>query len=59
MQPEKLPITHVPRHTGLSDELKAGVEALSGLSLDGVKVHYNSAKSEELNAEAYFYFGKS
>ncbi|HEX8241776.1 MAG TPA: DUF4157 domain-containing protein [Allosphingosinicella sp.] len=39
--------------TGLPDRLKAGVEALSGVSLDGVKVHYNSSRPAELNAHAF------
>ncbi|MDO7850649.1 eCIS core domain-containing protein [Hymenobacter convexus] len=39
--------------TGLPDKLKAGVENLSGYSLDDVKVHYNSAKPAELHAHAY------
>jgi hypothetical protein len=39
--------------TGLPDGLKAGVEALSGISLEGVKVHYNSAKPARLHALAY------
>jgi hypothetical protein len=39
--------------TGLPDQLKAGVEGLSGLALDDVKVHYNSAKPAQLNALAY------
>lgn len=39
--------------TGLPDNLKAGVESLSGLSLDEVKVHYNSSKPAELRALAY------
>ena len=39
--------------TGLPDQIKAGVENLSGISLDDVKVHYNSAKPKELNALAY------
>lgn len=39
--------------TGLPDRLKSGVEALSGVSLDGVKVHYNSAEPAQLNALAY------
>ncbi|MBF9221009.1 DUF4157 domain-containing protein [Hymenobacter sp. BT662] len=39
--------------TGLPDELKAGVENLSGHSLDDVQVHYNSAKPAELQAHAY------
>ena len=40
-------------NTGLPDELKAGIEKLSGLSMDNVKVHYNSSKPAELNALAY------
>lgn len=40
-------------HTGLPDQLKAGVEALSGISLDQVRVHYNSSKPEQLQAHAY------
>ena len=40
-------------NTGLPDNLKAGVESLSGVSLDNVKVHYNSSKPAQLNALAY------
>ena len=39
--------------TGLPDALKAGIENLSGYSLDDVKVHYNSAKPAQLQARAY------
>jgi hypothetical protein len=39
--------------TGLPDNLKAGIEALSGLSMDDVKVHYNSSKPAQLGAVAY------
>ncbi len=39
--------------TGLPDQLKAGVESLSGLSLDDVQVHYNSTGPAALNAHAY------
>ena len=39
--------------TGLPDNLKSGVENLSGHSLDDVKVHYNSAKPASLQAHAY------
>jgi hypothetical protein len=39
--------------TGLPDDLKAGVEALSGFSLDDVRVHYNSSKPAQLQALAY------
>ena len=40
-------------NTGLSDNLKAGIERLSGYSMDGVKVHYNSDKPAQLQAHAY------
>ncbi len=39
--------------TGLPDRLKAGIEALSGLSLDHVRVHYNSSRPARLQAHAY------
>jgi hypothetical protein len=39
--------------TGLPDDLKAGIENLSGYSLDNVKVHYNSPKPAQLQALAY------
>ncbi|MCG8420925.1 MAG: hypothetical protein MJE77_23640 [Proteobacteria bacterium] len=38
---------------GLPDRLKAGVERLSGLSMDDVRVHYNSSKAAPLQALAY------
>lgn len=42
-----------PNNTGLPDNLKSGVENLSGYSMDDVKVHYNSDKPAQLNALAY------
>ncbi|WP_430406303.1 DNA/RNA non-specific endonuclease [Fluviicola sp.] len=39
--------------TGLPDNLKSGVENLSGHSLDDVKVHYNSSQPANLQAHAY------
>lgn len=42
-----------PNQTGLPDNLKAGVEHLSGYSLDDVRVHYNSPKPAQLQALAY------
>lgn len=39
--------------TGLPDHLKSGVENLSGISMDDVKVHYASDKPAQLNAHAY------
>ncbi len=39
--------------TGLPDHLKAGIENLSGVSLDDVKVHYNSPAPAAVQALAY------
>jgi hypothetical protein len=39
--------------TGLPDQLKSGIENLSGHSMDDVKVHYNSDKPAQLSAHAY------
>lgn len=39
--------------TGLPNALKSGIEALSGFSLDDVKVHTNSSKPAALQALAY------
>lgn len=39
--------------TGLPDNLKSGVESLSGMSMDHVRVHYNSSQPAQLNAHAY------
>lgn len=40
-------------NTGLPNELKTGVEKLSGKSMDDVKVHYNSDSPSKLGAHAY------
>lgn len=37
----------------MPDGLKSGAEAVSGLAMDHVRVHYNSAKPAQLNAHAY------
>lgn len=42
-----------PNDTGLPDHLKSGIESLSGLSMDGVKVHYNSSQPAQIQAHAY------
>lgn len=39
--------------TGLPQQLKAGIEHLSGYSMDDVRVHYNSPEPAKLGAEAY------
>ncbi len=38
---------------GLPASLKAGVEALSGFSLDSVRVHFNSSRPAQIKALAY------
>lgn len=45
--------TPKPNNTGLPDSLKSGIESLSGMSMDHVKVHYNSSQPAQLNAHAY------
>ena len=40
-------------NTGLPDNLKAGIESLSGMSMDHVKVHRNSDKPAAVQAHAY------
>ncbi len=42
-----------PNKTGLPDNLKSGIENLSGMSMDDVNVHYNSSKPTQLQAHAY------
>ena len=39
--------------TGLPDQLKSGMESLSGMNLDHVRVHYNSPKPAAVQAHAY------
>ncbi|SIO96206.1 eCIS core domain-containing protein [Vibrio spartinae] len=46
-------IQQQPNHTGLPDQLKSGMENLSGMSLDHVRVHYNSDKPATVQAHAY------
>lgn len=53
--PSEAPSSEAPKpnNTGLPDQLKAGIEGLSGMSMDHVKVHYNSNKPAQLQAHAY------
>ncbi|WP_211463579.1 eCIS core domain-containing protein, partial [Collimonas silvisoli] len=45
---------HKPENrTGLPDHLKTGVEQLSGVALDHIKVHYNSSSPAQIKALAY------
>ncbi|SFF10005.1 protein of unknown function [Chitinophaga sp. CF118] len=40
-------------NTGLPDTLKVGIENMSGLAMDDVKVHYNSDRPARLQAAAF------
>ncbi|MCF5604479.1 eCIS core domain-containing protein [Pseudomonas syringae] len=42
-----------PNRTGMPDPLKNGIEHLSGMNMDHVRVHFNSDKPAQLNAHAY------
>ncbi|SDU58396.1 eCIS core domain-containing protein [Desulfobacula phenolica] len=50
---QQQPIQKKANKTGLPDNLKTGMENLSGMSLDDVKVHRNSDKPVQLQAHAY------
>ncbi|MFZ6654042.1 DUF4157 domain-containing protein [Undibacterium sp. TJN19] len=39
--------------TGMPDNLKSGIESLSGMAMDDVKVHYNSDQPASMQAHAY------
>ena len=49
----KTVIQQQKNNTGLPNNLKSGIESLTGHSMDDVKVHYNSPKPAQLNAHAY------
>jgi hypothetical protein len=53
VQKEKTKPIQKSNNTGLPDNLKVGIEALSGYNMDDVKVHYNSDKPAQLQALAY------
>ncbi|UII25811.1 DUF4157 domain-containing protein [Fulvivirga maritima] len=50
---QQQPIQKIENNTGLPDNLKSGIENLSGYSMDDVRVHYNSDKPAQLQAHAY------
>lgn len=53
LQPAVTQRAKAPNNTGLPDNLKSGIESLSGMSMDNVTVHYNSSQPAQLNAHAY------
>jgi hypothetical protein len=60
MKPEEEPVQgkftvfqRQENNTGMPDNLKSGVEILSGMDMSDVKVHYNSDKPAQMQALAY------
>lgn len=47
------PVQRKENRTGMPDNLKSGIENLSGFSMDDVQVHYNSPQPKQLQAHAY------
>ncbi len=52
-EPAQKKANEAVNNTGLPNQLKAGIESLSGMSMDHVKVHTNSDKPAQLNAHAF------
>ena len=50
---EKKPIQKKENKTGMPDNLKSGVESLSGIDMSDVQVHFNTSQPAQLNALAY------
>lgn len=50
LQPDNL---HKENRTGMPEQLKSGLEQMSGFDLSDVRVHRNSVKPAQLNALAY------
>lgn len=48
-----VPLQRRSHKTGLPDNLKTGMEHLSGMNLDHVRVHYNSSKPATVQAHAF------
>jgi hypothetical protein len=50
---KEVPVQRKENKTGMPDNLKSGIENLSGMSMDHVNVHYNSPQPAQLSALAY------
>lgn len=46
-------VQKVENKTGMPNNLKSGIENLSGINMSDVRVHYNSAKPASVGAHAY------
>ncbi|WP_075342963.1 eCIS core domain-containing protein [Tenacibaculum agarivorans] len=47
------PIQRMENNTGLPDQLKSGIESLSGMDMSDTRVHYNSSAPAQLQAHAF------
>ncbi|WP_083629468.1 eCIS core domain-containing protein [Tenacibaculum agarivorans] len=48
-----VPIQRMENKTGLPDQLKSGIESLSGMDMSDTRVHYNSSVPAQLQAHAF------
>jgi hypothetical protein len=53
LQPGTAQLKTETNQTGMPDQLKTGMENLSGMDLSDVRVHFNSPQPAQLNALAY------
>ncbi|MDB4918385.1 DUF4157 domain-containing protein [Mucilaginibacter sp.] len=53
LQERSKPVQKKANNTGLPDNLRSGIENLSGMNMNDVKVHYNSAQPAQMQAHAY------
>lgn len=53
IQQSRIPVQRQENKTGLPEQLKSGIESLSGIAMDDVRVHRNSPKPAQLQAYAY------
>ncbi|CAM1345280.1 eCIS core domain-containing protein [Tenacibaculum amylolyticum] len=47
------PVQRMENKTGLPDQLKSGIESLSGMDMSDTRVHYNSSAPAQLQAHAF------
>jgi len=53
LQEGSKPVQKKASNTGLPDNLRSGIENLSGMPMNDVKVHYNSPQPAQMQAHAY------
>jgi len=53
LQEGSKPVQKKVNNTGLPDNLRSGIENLSGMPMNDVKVHYNSPQPAQMQAHAY------